>query len=176
MKPREPRRKVFIKARVRIGGSWGDVCVRDISSRGLLLQARSAPPRGTFIEVRRGRHVIIARVVWALDERFGVQAQDRISVEGFVGEPDLRAIDFEAASRSSPGFERRSVPRTSKASLQEKAEQSRRASAVLQFAVLTGLGAIAATMAFDVVAQTLSAPVTIISAALQESSDSATSR
>lgn len=176
MTPREPRRKVFVKARIRIGGRWGDVCVRDISSRGLLLQARSAPPRGTYIEVRRGRHTIVARVVWTSDERFGVQAQDRISIDGFVSEQDLSTLDFSKVSESQPGFERRSSPRTSEAQLGQRAEQSRRLSSVLQFGVLTGLGAFAATIAFDIVGQTLSAPLGALSTTLQVSDDPATRR
>lgn len=166
MTPREPRRKVFVKARIRIGGSWGDVCVRDISSRGLLLHSRSAPPRGTYIEVCRGSHRIVARVIWSKDQHFGVQAQDRISVDGFVGEPDSSGVDFASARKADPQFERRSSPRTA-AALEQKAERSRRIAATLQFAAVVGLGGFAATMAFDAVAQTLSAPLTTVTATLE---------
>lgn len=168
MKPREPRRKVFVKARIRVGTSWGDVCVRDISSRGLLLQGREAPPRGTYLEVRRGSHVVVARVVWSGDQRFGVQAQDRISIEGFIGEPDLSGLDYKAATKTNPGYERRSSPRPPR--FEQQAEQSRRLSSLLEFAVVAGLGAFAATIAFDVVGDTLSAPLTTLSTTLQASS------
>lgn len=167
MKPREPRRKVFVKARIRVGGSWGDVCVRDISSRGLLLQASEVPRRGSYIEVRRGRHNIVARVVWAAEQRFGVQAQDPISIEGFVGESDLSSIDFKSASRAQPGFDRRAEPRGSEAQrLEQRLERSRRISAILQFGVLVGMGAAAATAAFDIAGKTLAAPLAILTASL----------
>jgi hypothetical protein len=164
---------VFVKARIRVGGSWGDVCVRDISSRGLLLQAANVPPRGSYIEVRRGRHSVVARVVWASDERFGVLAQDRISIDGFVGEPDLSTIDFNTASRAQPGFERRAAPRGSEVQrLEQKLLRSRRISSVLQFMTLAGLGAIAATAAFDIVGSTLSMPLAAMNASLQGPSTS----
>lgn len=171
MTPREPRRKVFVKARIRIGGSWGDVCVRDISSRGLLLQGREAPPRGTYLEVRRGRHVVIARVVWTGEQRFGVQAQDKISVESFVADPDLSSMDFKSVSAFQPGFERRSSPRGVEAGIIQKAEQSRRISSFMEFAVVVGLGVLAATVAFDVVGQTLSGPLETLSSTFQTSVD-----
>lgn len=54
MKPRELRRKVLISARMRTGASWGDVCLLNLSSRGVLAQAAVPPPKGAYIEVRRG--------------------------------------------------------------------------------------------------------------------------
>jgi hypothetical protein len=164
MKPREPRRKIFVKARVRIGNIWRDVCVRDISSRGLLLQGRSAPSRGTYIEICRGRHAIVARVVWSSEERFGVQAQDRINIEGFVGEPDVSGIDYRTAVLADPAFDRRAAARApQRASIEQRIERSRRMSATFQFAVMIAAGAVAASTAFSMVGETLAAPLQRIS-------------
>lgn len=61
---------------MRVEGRWTDVCIRDISSRGLLVQAAVAPVRGDYIEIFRADRAIVGRVVWNKDRRFGVQTQD----------------------------------------------------------------------------------------------------
>lgn len=65
VKPREERQKVMIKARMRTGVSWHDVCILNLSAHGVGLQAAEPPARGTYVEIRRGPHVIVARVAWS---------------------------------------------------------------------------------------------------------------
>ena len=43
-KPRETRQKVVLPARMRAGAGAVDVCIRDVSSRGMLIQAGVPPP------------------------------------------------------------------------------------------------------------------------------------
>ena len=88
MKSREPRGKVLLGARIRHGLRWDDIRILDISSRGLCLHGRNASPRGTYVELRRGRQQIVARFVWTAEEKFGVVAQDPIAVEAVISDPD----------------------------------------------------------------------------------------
>jgi len=77
---RETRRKVLIRATMRAGGPRTDVCIRDISSRGMMVQTGAPPPRGTFVELDCAGHQIVGLVIWRKDHRFGVQTRDRINV------------------------------------------------------------------------------------------------
>ena len=61
---REPRHDVDLPARLRGDESWSDVCIRNVSSRGLMLLIDNPPQRSTYIEVRRGstkrmRHPVV---------------------------------------------------------------------------------------------------------------------
>ncbi|WP_416222237.1 PilZ domain-containing protein [Sphingomonas sp. LY160] len=110
MKPREPRTKVLIKARMRSGSAWRDIYLLDMSRRGALVQAAAPPPTGSYIEVRRGSRLIVARVVWADNQRFGVFAQDPIAINDFIQDPDgLR--DQDCVTRRAHPSERRASPR-----------------------------------------------------------------
>lgn len=72
---------------MRVVASWGDVCILNISARGMQLQAARTPERGTYIEIRRGAHVIIGCVAWAKQHRFGIKSQDALFVDAIVAEP-----------------------------------------------------------------------------------------
>lgn len=77
---REPRRKVLIRATMRAGGPRTDVCIRDISSRGLMAQANTPPPRGTYVDLDCAGHQVVGLVVWRKERRFGIQTRERINV------------------------------------------------------------------------------------------------
>jgi hypothetical protein len=131
-KPREPRQKVVLPAKMRSGAAQVDVCIRDVSSRGMLLQAGTPPPRGTYVEILRPGYAIVARVVWAREHRFGVLARERISLAS--------VLDRRSAIRPGPSLlpplnqgargRRRSPPAP------PDAERSRARSAFFQFAAL----------------------------------------
>lgn len=80
MQEREPRHDVQLPARLRGDQSWSDVCIRNVSSHGMMLLIDNPPPRGTYIEVRRGSAVVIGRVMWTGAGRCGLRTKDRISV------------------------------------------------------------------------------------------------
>ena len=84
---REARRKVLIRAQMRADGLPTDVCIRDVSSRGLLAQASAPPPRGTYVEIDCGNCLIVARVIWRKDRRFGLESRERINVRALAGGP-----------------------------------------------------------------------------------------
>ena len=73
MKPRENRQKVMIKARMLSGASWHDICILNCSLHGLGIQAPQSPARGSYVEIRRGRQTIVARVAWSKGHRAGVK-------------------------------------------------------------------------------------------------------
>lgn len=167
MKPREPRRKVLIKARMRLNGGFRDVRIRDISSKGLLLEADLAPQRGTYLEVFRGRHLIIARVVWSQENRFGVLAQDRMNIEAIVSEPDRSGVRRIDPTSGLPE-ERRSEPRLTSREISRRATHSRYMSAALQFVFMVMLGLSGAVTLFGVVSQSFATPMRIVSENLSE--------
>lgn len=89
MKPREPRRKVLIPSRMNVDGVWVDVCIHNISSRGLLAKTERPPVPGTYVEIRRGTQIIIGRAVWRSGAHFGIRCQERLNVQVIINEPRL---------------------------------------------------------------------------------------
>lgn len=158
MKQREPRRNVMISARMRAGERWSDANILNVSSRGLLLHSGSPPSRGTYIEVRRGSYVIVARVVWTDANRFGVRAQDKLSFDSLVAE---RPAVMQPANDAGASNERRASPRSD--GLEWRHTQFRDRSRVLQFAWLLGIGFVLSTFVYKAVEDTLSQPMAILS-------------
>ena len=117
MRAREHRRKVLIRAKLRAGGLPIDACIRDISSKGLMVQTRVPPPRGTYVEIIAGNQTIVGRVVWGNDMRFGIITRDRLPIDVIVGElrapaatrgtdPKLTPVLRPAAVARAPVFRR----------------------------------------------------------------------
>lgn len=160
--PREPRRKVMIKARVRASASWNDVCILDISSRGLSMKAAVPPPRGTYLDIRRGTHEIMACVVWATDQRFGVHTQDMLDVDSIIDHPNQCAAEPDGEIARNPKFDRR----LSRRPTSERLEESRMLSRAMEFLVIGIFAASAAVVTFSSVAEALRRPLAEASAAL----------
>ena len=160
MKAREERRKVLIKTRMCVGATWGDAAVLNISSRGLLLSAGSpSPPRGSYLEVRRGPHIVVGRVIWSDGQCFGVKAQDPIAVDAFVSNRQPQGGPAEA-DPAGP-VERRAVRRP-----EQRHERSRQLGRAMQFACLAILGATAAFVAFGSVGRVFAKPLASVEAIL----------
>lgn len=167
MKPREPRRKVLISARMRIGGALVDICIRDISQRGLLAQAATSPSRGTYVEIFWTRHIIVGRVIWNKERRFGIQTQDRMNVSALADERSLLNAARDTGSAVRRSAEGRSDPhRLTAAKIAERLERSRRLSAAFQFGCIITCGVAAAAFTASVVQKTLARPFAHISALL----------
>ena len=157
LRPREPRRKVMIKARMRAGSSWSDACILNMSSRGMLVHAPSAPSRGSYLELRRGDYVIVARVVWANDNRFGVQTQDVVPADDLIRNPD---VAVQSINPQPSGFvERRAAPR-------RRHEASRWRARAFEFCTFALLGGIAATLMLGAVGEILAHPLEAVETAL----------
>lgn len=104
MKRREPRLPVLINARMRVTVSWADVSIRNISSRGMMLEMPAPPPRGTYIEIARGPLRITARVVWTEGSRCGLQTRERIDLGSLAHgrEPEPAAEAYAPSPSAAP--------------------------------------------------------------------------
>lgn len=149
MKAREARQSVSFPVRIRKDAGWTDACIRNVSSRGCMLQMDAPPPRGSFLEVRRGTVVIVGQVRWAESDRCGLRTQDRISAA--LLNAAYNNVDAARAGGAVPADRRASVRVLSP---EEVAERSRMKSALFQRVVLiTGVVVAAlflATLLFDV--------------------------
>jgi hypothetical protein len=144
---------------MRSSAGWTDICIKNMSARGLMAEAATPPPRGSYVEIRRGQQIIIGCVIWAEGGRFGVRAQDRINVDAVVTEPRLAIRPAPATGGAQEAGERRGPARRHVENIAARAEQSRRRSAALQFLILVGLGGIAAILLASGVYDVLSTPL-----------------
>ena len=146
----------MITARMRHGNAWSDASILNISSRGLLLHSAAPPARGSYVEVRRGAHVIVGRVVWANANRFGVRAQDRLVIDSLV------------ANASPGGNPANDADDTPSERLEWRHAQSRETARALQFACIAGFGLALAACAYEAVSETLARPMAEVSLQLGE--------
>lgn len=160
--PREQRQPVLLPCHMRDGATSIPACIHNISSRGVLVGADDAPAAGTYVDIRRGRHVIIGRVVWRKGRVFGVRTQDRLDIAALTA-PDAPGCARTAGRRSASATERLAA----EGRLARQIEQSRRLATGLQFFVLS-LVAVGAGLfvAFSVYGM-LAAPADAIENALQ---------
>ena len=105
-KPRELRRRVVVPARLRDGASWSDACILNVSSRGLMIHTGRPVRCGSEVELCRGEHMIVARVVWRDGGRAGLRAKERVPIEEIVMSGHAAALQLAAANG-----ERRRRPR-----------------------------------------------------------------
>lgn len=152
-KPRELRRRVMMPARLRHGASWTDACILNISSRGLMIHTGRPISQGTMVEIRRGDHAIVARVVWRDGARAGLQAEDRVPVEDIVTIGQSPALQLTAAP-----VERRKQPRPENA--------SRTRGQAIEFAGVVVIGACVAGAALSMVQAAFVRPLALVTAAL----------
>ena len=149
----------MLSARIRIGAAWNDVSILNISPRGLSMQASAPPPRGTYLEIRRGEHEIMACVMWASHHRFGVRTQDVLLVDDIIHQ---RSTAETAPAAAMP--DRRPSWRTA-----ERHETSRMMSRAMEFAIVAVFAASAAVVTFGIVAEALQRPLAEATAALSGS-------
>lgn len=104
MKNREPRKATFIQARILTDAGWRDGIVRNVSSRGAMIEVGGAAPRrGSYIELRRATSVLVGQVMWAATGRFGISTREVI---------DIGALETGRATATSiDSGERRRLPR-----------------------------------------------------------------
>ena len=87
---------MVLPARMRHGAAWSDACILNVSSRGLLIHTSRQAPMGSEIELRRGEHVILARVVWRDGAKVGLRADDRVPIEEIVTLGQSRVLQLSA--------------------------------------------------------------------------------
>jgi hypothetical protein len=152
----------MINARMRDGGSWSDLCILNMSSRGLMGRSAVPPRPGSFVEVRRGPYVIVARVVWTKEQMFGVSTQDVVPIDDIVAN---KAIPM-APPGGLPPPERRRHRRRPALSLEERSGQCAR---ILQFSFITALGCSVAVAGAATLHDALAKPMATIAATLDRS-------
>ena len=158
MKPRENRQKVMIKARMLNGTAWQDICILNCSLHGLGIQSPTAPQRGSYVEIRRGRQTIVARVAWSKGHRAGLRSQDPIFVGALVSGNDSAPAPSNAAFT-----ERRRQPRAPAPSHAD----SRLAGRAMEFACFAVIATAVGLAGLSAVSQALARPMQEVNAALQ---------
>ena len=136
---------------MRSGVSWHDVCILNLSRRGLGIQSAEPPPRGTYVEICRGSRIVLARVVWAKGHRAGLHSQDAIAVRALRDDP----ANDQGARRAYPKVERRRAQRY----LQERHDRSRIASRAIEFACFGLVAAVFGLTVFGTVQEALAQPL-----------------
>ena len=81
MRPREVRDSVLFPVRIRDDERWSDGRIRNVSSRGMMLEMEAPPPRGSYLEIRRGDIIIVEQVRWSSDSRCGLRTQDHVPLD-----------------------------------------------------------------------------------------------
>lgn len=152
-KPRELRRRTLVPARLSDGNSWSDAFILDISSRGLMIRTGGSITRGGEVEIRRGDHAIVARVVWWSGGRAGLQAHERAPVEDILIEGASLAPQPAASSAS-----RRKVPRIE--------DRSRARGRAIEFTGVLLMVISLAGLGFELVERAFAHPLSQFTAAL----------
>src|SRR6478752_7196556 len=155
-RPRELRRRVVLPARLRSGAQWSDTCILNISSRGLMIHSARCADRGSIVELHRGDHVILARVMWRDGARLGLQSDERLPVE------DILSLSKPQAVRLAPFdgtlTERRKRPRS--------ASDARLRARRIQFAGVLVTAASLAISLWLMAERALAQPLTLVANAL----------
>ena len=159
LKTRSPRQKVLITTRMRVSAGWTDACILNISARGLMIQAASpSPARGSYVEIRRGARIIIGRVMWSEQRRFGLATQDQLDVESIIALPGGDPDSPPSSPAVTAGFERRSAVRRHATVF----ERSRQWSSAFEFVCIAVFGAAGCMLAFGAMTQVFVAPMAAV--------------
>ncbi len=157
MKPREPRHKVLVRARMKAGPEWHDTCILNISSRGMMMQAADPPVRGSYLEIRRGALVIVAKVMWTRGHRLGVRTQDVLPIDAIVSD-----VAVPVTGEGVRVGERRSPARA----MLPTAQRSRHQGRMIEYGFAVALAGAAAMFAATEVHALLTVPAEAVTAAL----------
>ncbi|MHA6317422.1 PilZ domain-containing protein [Altererythrobacter sp. CAU 1778] len=166
-KQREARVPVSVSARLNFGADWTDVHIRNVSSRGLMAHTPTPPRRGDYVEIRRGPMVIVGRVAWSGDDRFGIVSQDTIDLNELKEPGRIAKRPDGDRRRTARGVEKYGAP--TRRSFAEAAESSRRISRALDFAFMASatvmLGMAAAHFAYETLAKPMDQVTATLSSA-----------
>lgn len=116
-KPREPRSPVLLNALLRGGGEERIVRIRNVSSRGMMIETSEAPDVGVTVEVSVGRVAVLGRIVWRKGRHLGFHSRNTIDKndlsKGHCGAQDARRADWvrRPSAQSQAGPEYRLISR-----------------------------------------------------------------
>ena len=157
---RAPRRKVMIPARMRAGGGQVAICIRDMSTRAMLVETASPPPVGTYVEII-GTHAITGRVLWVRDSRFGVGTREKLDVvAGGAGKAPTLVTQQRATSAAGAADAPRPID------LEHRADRSRGLSRMIEHGAIVLGAAVAALVIAGVSYRTVSNSLARVSASL----------
>jgi Flp pilus assembly pilin Flp len=152
---------------MRVEAERVDICIRDISSRGLLLQADAPPPRGTYVEIFLPALTLVARVVWTKDRRFGVATREPMNVAAIINaRPIVNSSDPRATITPSAALARHQKSLTA-AAIRQRLERSRRLSTALEFGAVVAFAAVAAIVLASAIYEKLSPTFAAVGANLR---------
>jgi hypothetical protein len=154
-RPRELRRRVVLPARVRLGSAWSDVCILNISSRGMMIQANRGAPRGSIVEIERGDQLILARVIWRDGARAGLQVDEQLPIGDILSLGQSRGLQLTAADALL--FERRKHPPTH--------DRSRLRARTLEFVAIALIAMSLSAAALSMLHEAFARPLAVIEAA-----------
>ena len=141
--------RTLLPARMRSESGWSDACILNISSRGLLVYSSGFAPAGSFVEIRRGGQLVIARVVWRQNQRIGLCSPDRVHVQDIIG-AETAAPALEATPNGDC-CDRRRVARHE--------EDSRSQAQAIQFIAAVLFGAALAFAALHAAKESFARPI-----------------
>lgn len=121
----------------------------------MILSARVSP-NDSIVELRRGEHVIIARVVWREGGRVGLQSADRVPVEEIMS---THAAQPQRVGAGGRPVERRRRPR-------DAASSARLRGRAMEFVAVGLIGASLASAAWLMAEQALARPMALVASAL----------
>jgi hypothetical protein len=156
-KPRELRRRVKLRARMRASSGWSDACILNVSSRGVMINAPSVIAlQGNLIELWHGEQVIVGTVVWRKGTRAGLQADQRIPVDDILALSQAPALQVTAGAW--PHTERRRRPRDG--------ELSRLRGRAIEFVGVVAIAGFLAMSVFTLFEQAFAHPMRYVEAAI----------
>jgi hypothetical protein len=147
----------MLPARLRTGAQWSDTCILNISSRGLLIHSARAGPQGSTVELRRGDHVIVARVVWREGARVGLHADEQLPVEQIMSLGQCQTLQLTA--RAGPAAERRLRPRA-------EADDARLRGRAMEFVSVGVIALCLALTIWSIAQEALASPMAAVRTAL----------
>ena len=147
----------MLPARMRTQAGWSDACILNISSRGLLIYSNGTAQPGSFVEVRRGGQLVIARVVWRKNQRIGLCSPDPVHVEDIIAADSAAAATVSTAAGAA--IERRRIPRDP--------ERSREHGRTLEFLAMVLIGGALALAAMESVEESLARPLAAVDQAMR---------
>jgi hypothetical protein len=159
---RESRKTVRLSVRVRTDDGWIDATVRNVSSRGMMLHSLQPLRRNQFVEIARGRHRVVGRIVWSDATACGLQSQDKVDIQGLLSQP----ADAAALGSAERRMHVRSRPPQPLPPVGERAAASRAMGRAFEFAfVVTAVSSVAAIAAISM-QEALAAPLTQVELAM----------
>lgn len=162
MNEREQRQPVRLSVRFKTDSGWSDAQIRNISSGGMMAVCESPPRRGTYVELRRGDSIVVGRVMWTCDDRFGLKSQDKINLQYLTASISQTTKESEERRKRARVEEQLRQNRPSAAELAARSAILSRAFQFVAIAVVAGAAVlILAESAYNALSKPLASAETV---------------